>query len=153
MATKPVVPSLSAELCNFSDSELEREVERRQQLAKEKPFLVDSPVDTWKVTTEGDCEGRSTCDLGIHTGHIADIALKLGGFAMYQLSFEPVRPDRKVGKSPVTEVFICVDGIVNGGVTDRSAPIKYAALMESFLGAGYTVKPGQYYHSVRVSKK
>ena len=30
----------------------------------------DNPFGIWHVTTEGDCEGRSTRDLGIHEGYI-----------------------------------------------------------------------------------
>lgn len=37
----------------------------------------DNPFGIWHVTTEGDCEGRSTRDLGIHEGYIDEIALAL----------------------------------------------------------------------------
>lgn len=48
------------------------------------------PVNYWRVTTEGDEEGRSSRDLGIHYGHLAEIAMYLARSAFYGLKFEPV---------------------------------------------------------------
>lgn len=47
---------------------------------------------TYKVTTEGDCEGRSTRDLGVHTGYIDEIAFALADKCMYSLRFTMVQP-------------------------------------------------------------
>lgn len=47
---------------------------------------------TFKVTTEGDCEGRSTRDLGIHTGYIDEIAFALADKCFYTLNFTLVEP-------------------------------------------------------------
>lgn len=47
---------------------------------------------TFKVTTEGDCEGRSTRDLGIHTGYIDQIAFALADKCFYTLNFTLVEP-------------------------------------------------------------
>lgn len=44
----------------------------------------------WHVTTEGDCEGRSTKDLGTHYGRIDDIAFALGDQGGYSLRFDSV---------------------------------------------------------------
>lgn len=54
------------------------------------------PVGWWKVTTEGDCEGKSTDQLGTHYGHIAEIAFALAGLCEYSLQFQPVH-DREPG--------------------------------------------------------
>lgn len=43
---------------------------------------------TWKVTTESDCEGRSTNNLGIYIGRIEDIALSLKDKCYYSLNFK-----------------------------------------------------------------
>ncbi len=48
---------------------------------------VPSSFGRWHVTTEGDVEGRSTNDLGVHDGHIDDIAFRLAGRAGYSLHF------------------------------------------------------------------
>lgn len=50
---------------------------------------LESPVGVWEVSTEGDCEGRTTKQLGIHKGHIIDIAFNLSGEVAYGLSFKP----------------------------------------------------------------
>lgn len=47
----------------------------------------DNPFGIWHVTTEGDCEGRSTRDLGIHEGYIDEIALALADKCYYSLCF------------------------------------------------------------------
>jgi hypothetical protein len=54
-----------------------------------------SPVGWWKVTTEGDCEGRTTDDLGTHYGHVCEIALSLKGSG-YKLRFQPAKKPQGV---------------------------------------------------------
>lgn len=58
----------------------------------------DSPVGWWKVTTEGDCEGRTTEQLGTHYGHVAEIAFSLG--CAYSLRFEKGREPHGVNGAP-----------------------------------------------------
>jgi hypothetical protein len=48
------------------------------------------PIGWWKVTTEGDCEGRSTDTLGTFYGHVAEIAFANRKKSSYSLRFEPV---------------------------------------------------------------
>lgn len=57
----------------------------------------------YKVTTEGDCEGRSTNNLGIWHGAIADIAFHLADRMFYSLNFEPVTINKptKISKEKV----------------------------------------------------
>lgn len=47
---------------------------------------------TFKVTTEGDCEGKSVRDLGVHTGYIDEIAFALADRCFYTLRFALVEP-------------------------------------------------------------
>ena len=47
---------------------------------------------TFKVTTEGDCEGKSVRDLGVHTGYIDEIAFALADKCFYTLCFALVEP-------------------------------------------------------------
>lgn len=61
---------------------IDRNIEPKKSALQE---MSDSPVGWWEVTTEGDCEGRSTTKLGIHYGHVAEIALSLR--AGYSLRF------------------------------------------------------------------
>lgn len=48
---------------------------------------------TWKVTTEGDCEGRSTQILGVYTGYVDEIALHLAHRCFYSLNFTKVEAE------------------------------------------------------------
>jgi len=47
---------------------------------------------TFRVTTEGDCEGRSVMDLGVYTGYIDEIAFALADKCYYTLHFKLVEP-------------------------------------------------------------
>lgn len=47
---------------------------------------------TFKVTTEGDCEGRSMEDLGVYTGYVDEIAFALADKCCYKLCFTLVEP-------------------------------------------------------------
>lgn len=53
------------------------------------PEQYSSPVGWWAVTTEGDCEGKSTQHLGTYYGHVAEIAFFLADRAYYGLRFDP----------------------------------------------------------------
>ena len=45
----------------------------------------------WIVTTEGDCEGRTTKTLGTFKGYIDDIALSLANKCYYSLCFTKIK--------------------------------------------------------------
>lgn len=50
-----------------------------------------NPIGTWEVTTENDCEGRTTKTLGVYEGHVVDIARNLGPQAYYGLTFRKLK--------------------------------------------------------------
>lgn len=60
-----------------------------------------SPVGWWSVTTEADCEGRTTCYLGAFYGHVAEIAFSLADKCLYSLLFTPQRAMPAPQTSPV----------------------------------------------------
>ena len=60
---------------------------------------ADSPVGWWKVTTEGDVEGRSTDQLGTYYGHVAEIAFSIDR-CCYSLLFEKAKEPSGVYGSP-----------------------------------------------------
>ena len=84
---------------NMSTQELKDELASRKQpdavkhegeiIFNKLVEVLGSPVGKWHVTTENDVEGRSTKDLGIHEGHVADIAAALRKHNFYSLKFEP----------------------------------------------------------------
>lgn len=51
----------------------------------------ESPVGWWRVTTEGDVEGRTTKTLGDFYGHVAEIAFALAKESFYALEFSPIK--------------------------------------------------------------
>jgi hypothetical protein len=61
---------------------------------------AESPVGWWKVTTEGDVEGRSTDQLGTHYGHVVEIAMSLPRGGCYSLRFEKAKEPSGVYGSP-----------------------------------------------------
>lgn len=64
----------------------------------------------WKVTTEGDVEGRTTKHLGVYAGNIDEIALALATKCCYKLTFESM--DKKIDLTPSkSEVHIEVVGV------------------------------------------
>jgi hypothetical protein len=65
----------------------------------EKPVVgfrrakYSSPLGWWSVSTEGDCEGRTTTQLGTFYGHVAEIAFSLADKVCYSLKFKEWRDD------------------------------------------------------------
>lgn len=92
---------------DYSVEELEQLIATKKKNADKpiKKIPWTSPVDIWEVTTEGDCEGRTTKKLGTHTGHIVDIAQRLGGHASYGLRFTRMT-ETKLPSKPVKQVNI-----------------------------------------------
>lgn len=112
-----------------------------------------SPVGWWVVTTEGDCEGRTTRNLGTHWGHVAEIAFQLADKSMYGLCFEPVtdkEEPKAIGKV-ITEtirksVHISID--IKSGTWDMTRENR-AKWFQYFLDTDdVKVKPSTYFASV-----
>ena len=49
-----------------------------------------NPNGTWMVTTEGDCEGKTTKTLGVFIGRLDEIAFALAPKAYYKLMFQRI---------------------------------------------------------------
>jgi hypothetical protein len=116
-----------------------------------EPVSPDSCWDsygTWKVTTEGDCEGRSVKSLGVHKGHIDDIAFHLAPACMYSLTFTPtVVKDEHPPKRK--EVHIVLD--IKSKTWDLKAERRSQYLASTtFKDRPVQVLPGQYYASVKL---
>lgn len=147
---------------DMTDDELRAELARRGVTAKQNTAAQRGveyaakvpPVGKWHVTTEGDCEGRTTRDLGYHEGHIADIALNLAGSAYYSLSFRPAEPSAVLLK-PGNEANVTLP--VESG-TWAMAPEERVAFFRAYLGAGGkpknagSVAVGTYHASVTIRK-
>lgn len=107
---------------------------------------------TWKVTTEGDCEGRTVHDLGEHTGFIDDIAFELGSKAYYSLTFDLVRNETIVSKKPkpVDQVNVVLG--IDSGTWDLHGKERANEVREILKGRGVVVDEGTYYASVILKK-
>lgn len=68
-----------------------------------------NPYGTWMVTTEGDCEGRSTRNLGVYVGYIDEIAFALAEKCYYSLKFEKVCTDVPTPTKVLEKVDITLD--------------------------------------------
>jgi hypothetical protein len=113
----------------------------------------ESPVGWWNVTTEGDCEGRTTDDLGTFYGHVAEIALSLKCHG-YSLQFSP-RPDMPVPAEVPTYVCIQTKGVhvalnIGSKTWDMAGDRRAKHFTEWFDTDDVVVRPGQYYASVFV---
>lgn len=119
-------------------------------MTEQKPAL--EAYGTWTVTTEGDCEGRSTRNLGTHTGYLDDIAFALADQAYYGLEFEPVHPDKLLKKRvAVGSKSIQVKLGVSSGTWDLTGPER-VSYFKRMLGARATiVLPGTYFASVKLA--
>jgi hypothetical protein len=111
---------------------------------------IDNPVGWWEVTTEGDCEGKSTKLLGVHYGHVAGIALSLGNKGGYSLSFYPAKQPKDVTETPKEpEEYIAVTKEIHIHFPNGIYSIN---IVEKFLNTNLvTVSESKYYKSVKLT--
>lgn len=103
----------------------------------------------WIVTTEGDCEGRSTRQLGTHEGFLDDIAFALADRCYYSLNFRPA--DDLPPGMPATRDSVQVQLDINSGTWDMSKDdrVKFVAdMLKDHPGTKTLVRDGTAYASV-----
>ena len=110
-----------------------------------------SPHGIWHVTTEGDCEGRTTKDLGIHEGYIDDIAFALAGSTCYKLDFRPVDVN-ELSRSPRTgtEVHVCLP--IESKTWDMRQPARADYFRRMLAGRDVAVSDSNYYAAVKLTR-
>lgn len=103
----------------------------------------------WKVTTEGDCEGRSVRTLGVFEGNFDEVAMALADKCYYSLQFEPVEP-KTLDLTPVRNSVSVSFGI--GSNTWGMTPERRAEYFASLLpdDGPVSVETGTYYASVKL---
>lgn len=158
---------MSKNLSEATTEDLERELAKRKGASKVASNShacesglrklcrwAPSPVGRWRVTTEGDCEGRSTRELGTFEGHVADIALRLSKECFYSLCFSPAEDLPPVDKAG-THASVQLD--IGSGTWDLQNGFR-EEVVKSWMGRGnaenpYHVGPCQYYAAFTVHRE
>ena len=113
-----------------------------------------NPYGTWRVTTEGDCEGRTIKQLGVHTGYVDEIAFALGSQGGYKLQFQRIDPaSLKLNMTPKQkEIHISFD--IDSCTWDLNNAQRVNLMKEVFKNRDVRVEPSNYYAAFKlVSKK
>lgn len=115
-----------------------------------KPVTMPpSTYGLWDVTTEGDCEGRTTTQLGVHQGHFDEVALKFANKAYYGLRLKWVDPTISKGIKPkATEVQVSMD--IETGTWDLHGELRSHAFRTFLANRPVMVEDGQNYASVKL---
>ncbi len=98
-------------------------------------------IRVWKVTTEGDCEGKSVKQLGIYLGEVHEIAFHLASKAYYALHFEEI-PSHRAEVLPPTKDRVCIS--FGYGIKPQPSLVD---LKHSLEGTGVKVSKGNMYSS------
>lgn len=108
----------------------------------------DNPYGLWKITTEGDCEGRSIVEVAIEEGHLDELAKKYSGESYYSLTFHKVTKEDSVKKiKPIQEgVHITLD--INSDIWDMTSEERVEAINELLKERKVEVSQSNYYASV-----
>jgi hypothetical protein len=115
---------------------------------KPKVSLYRDPYGVWEVTTEGDDDGRTIKNLGIHCGYVDEIALMLSSACFYSLKFSRVTYTKSnVGSS----VSVVLD--IESGTWDLSKEDRVDWFKKFFAERDVDVEPGDYFASVVVRRR
>ena len=100
---------------------------------------------TFKVTTEGDCEGKSIRHLGTFTGYIDEIAFALADKCYYSLNFSLVSPEEldMTPKRDTVNVTLNIDS----GTWDMKPEERVKYFKELLKDRDVEVLPGTSYAS------
>lgn len=143
---------------DLSIDQLEQLIKEKKEKQKNVPSIKipwESPVGMWKVITEGDCEGKSVKDLGIHKGHVSDIAHKLSGYSMYKLHFSPINIEKEnIEECKINSTHIQLDISSNtwtGSVTSEERQKMVQEFLEREKSeVNFCVKESHYYSSTQL---
>lgn len=107
--------------------------------------MSTSSYGLWHVTTEGDCEGRSTKDLGLHQGYLEAIAFALAPLAYYGLRFSrAVVSEHHERKAEAVNVSLDI-GTKTWDMTSEARVTYFQNLLHP---SNVEVLPSSYYASV-----
>lgn len=116
-----------------------------EDLKLQKPSYTNA-YGLWHVTTEGDVEGRSITDLGVHEGYLDEIASDLAYKCYYSLQFSLENPNRIPRGTNINSVSIALD--IESGTWDMKGPQRVKFVSELLKDRKVTVTESNYYASV-----
>lgn len=110
-----------------------------------------SVYGVFKITTEGDCEGRSVRDLGTYKGYIDEIAFALADKCYYSLTFHQINPEEhKLDMTPKRkEVNITLD--IDSGTWDLKGKDRIKYFENFFKDRNVEISNGNCYGGVKIS--
>ena len=116
---------------------------------------IKSSYGYWKVTTEGDVEGRSERDLGTFRGHLDEIAFHLANKCYYSLRFTPIEENDLIPEFDINGVEVNISFDINTGTWDMGSQQRVEYVKEILKGrTDVGVEEGNYYASTKlISKK
>lgn len=110
--------------------------------------MSQAALGFWKVTTQGDVEGRTTKDLGVHYGYLDDIAFALAPECYYDLKFTPVDPYARSSQAPTaSSVSIRLES------TDWSTERRFQAMQDLLQGRDVDLKLDPGGDTAKLTKK
>lgn len=105
----------------------------------------------WKVTTEGDCEGRTVREIGTFYGHLDELARQLAHFCYYSLQFSAITEPKEIDpRNPLaTPKRVHVSLNIDSKTWDMKPSERAAAMASVFKNNDrpVDVKDGTYYAS------
>ena len=116
-----------------------------REIKRDKKFR--DTYATWRVTTEGDCEGRSTVDLGTFEGHIDEIAKALANRCYYSLHFSTTHPVNQIPDPERVPKQVSVQLDIQSNTWNMSMAERAEAMALVLKDRPVSVKKGQYYAS------
>lgn len=108
-----------------------------------------NPYGTWKVTTEGDVEGRTTRQLGVFTGFVDEIALHLADKCYYSLNFTAAEEAVKTFTPKAEQVEISFN--IDSNTWNMKPDERVEVIREMFKNRPVTIGDGHYYSSIQIS--
>ncbi|GAV11393.1 hypothetical protein [Paenibacillus sp. NAIST15-1] len=133
---------------NFNNkmNKLREEIELKQReldILEKDNF---NPLGKWRISTEGDCEGRSKKQLGDYTGNLLDIVKQLSNQAFYSLDCERVEYLHTEHKKESKEVhFRVIDKSIK--LFDKDEQLRK---LLPHVSEGHSLSHGYYFGAVKL---
>lgn len=110
-----------------------------------------SVYGVFKVTTEGDCEGKSVRDLGTYEGYVDEIAFALADKCYYCLEFHKVDPKKLHLDMTPKRKSVNIQFGIDSGTWDLKVKDRIKYFKDFFKDRNVEVLEGNSYASVKIS--